>query len=128
MKLQGGLTLIRRPKRQLDLCQRKGQGGGTPVPNTTNQPPRGAHEAPTGGLLGLVHRCHCYEPPRGRNWMGGARMPRGTEWVGAFAQLHWMGGGMPPYKSGRAGEWRPKILDGRAMGPYTRWEGHGSTM
>ena len=58
----------------------------------------------------------------------GHRYPRVRNGWGAFAQLYWMGGGMTPYKSERAGEWRPRLLDGRAKGHYKRWEGHGSPM
>ena len=35
---------------------------------------------------------------------------------------------MVPYKTERPGEWRPKLVDGRATGPYTSWEGHGRSM
>ena len=99
------------------------------MPNATNEPtPPGAYKAPTGGLLGLAHRCQYYQPPAVGIGLEGHGCPGVLNGLGAFAQLHWMGGGMTPYKSKREGEWCPKVLDGRATGPYTSWEGHGSPM
>ena len=139
-----GLPTKRDPPEQLDLSWNK-RSGAAPRWEILRSPqgpmkPRskeGAHEAPTGGLLGLAHWCQYYKPPRGRNWIGGARMPLGTEWVGGIcpttpigqgndAPTPWMGWGItgelrgdveghggPEYEIG--GPWGP-IRGGRAPG------------
>ena len=126
-----GLPTERDTPEQLDLCWNKRSGAAphcqilrSPRGPTKPRSKEGAHEAPTGGLLGLVHRCQYYEPPLGRNWIGGARMPRGTEWVGGVcpttlsgrandALMAWMGGGIT---GGCRGAWRPRTQEWRALG------------
>ena len=80
-------------------------GAGTSVSQYNEIPPRGGtKEGPT-------------KPRSGRRaqeaWLGGARMPQNTEWVGGICPTTLNGRGTMPYRTGWAGELRGDV------------EGHG---
>ena len=115
------LPTKRDPLEQLDLCWNKWSWAAHQC--QILQTPPGAHEAPTGGLLGLAHRCQYYEPPRGRNWIGGAWMPRGTEWVGGVCPTTLIGRGNDALRDWMGGEERPAIVNRGGTGGARRPRG-----